>query len=460
MLLLAAAIFFGEPVPMEMPRAEAYQVREKGVCRLEDRFVREDLWISRTVEGRWVDPDGRGFTLARLAVLPPAVGRNATVTRTAHVADEVRLSRKDRQGLKDAIERLSPVPVAEEPRRARQLPRGFAAVEYWQDVTNQTEVICAFLPEKARVWHLAIWELVEGDNPYERIGVFEDEFLGRDWRAWIARPKSEKPFPGENRERALLRADARHSVAAYPSWHVTDAHEFTVLDALPSTSGVVIAFTNELSRLRAAYAAALPSTIDGSNVLCVARIYGNRQDYLAAVPAEMAWSAGYWSPQRRELVTCAGSDSLFRTLRHEAFHQYLSYATGMVEASPWLNEGYAEYFEDTESLDWEGGIEKTPEALAAAANAIPELLQMDYGAFYSGTDRERFMKYRLAWSIAVFLEKGARKVRFDPFRDLKQTYMKTLLERRDMQEATTAAFGSEDNLKLFVAEWLRFWKER
>ena len=91
---------------------------------------------------------------------------------------------------------------------------------------------------------------------------------------------------------------------------------------------------------------------------------------------------------------------------------------------------------------------------------VVPLLMMDYDAFYAGTDRERMLKYRLALSIVVFIEEGASKVRFEPFKDLKRDYMKALFETRDMQKATAAAFRNKDQLKLFVSEWAKFWKEQ
>ena len=50
MLLLAASLLFTDPLPLDMPRAEGYLVRERGVCRLEDRFNKLDLWVSQSVD--------------------------------------------------------------------------------------------------------------------------------------------------------------------------------------------------------------------------------------------------------------------------------------------------------------------------------------------------------------------------------------------------------------------------
>ena len=147
---------------------------------------------------------------------------------------------------------------------------------------------------------------------------------------------------------------------------------------------------------------------------------------------------------------------MLKTIRHEAFHQYLSYATSMISVSPWFNEGYAVYFEDEEAAAWDlGEVEVNVDELA---QALPALLLMDQSQFYDGSNLERRVKYRLAWSIARFIEKGAPEVRFQPFKDLKKRYVEALLKTHDMQKATAYAFVNKDNLDLFVREWKKFWK--
>jgi len=207
----------------------------------------------------------------------------------------------------------------------------------------------------------------------------------------------------------------------------------------------------------------MPSPIDGSNVLAVARIFASRAEYLDALGqndhGDMEWSAAYWSPQRRELVAYLpedGSEKLLETIRHEAFHQYFSYAASMISTSPWINEGYAQYFEG--GPDGPSSVDATD--LVLYADFLPTLMVMDYDDFYSGTDEERRMKYRLALSIAYFLEKGASEVRFDPFKNVKRDYVKALVVYKDMVKATTVAFKDQDTLDLFVREWKKFWKEK
>lgn len=473
--LLAASRFFTNPAPLEMPRAEAFFVREAQCNRLEDRFMRIDLWTSQAVDGRWVDGDGREFLLATLAALPPAVEQFGTLTRAAYAAERVPIARRDLERVRAAVERIASVELSERGRRPDTMPRRYKDVDYWH-AEEDGAVVCAFLPEGEDVWRLAVWTLAAGDSFRDSLKAFEEEFLRKEFWEWRERHPApagtEQSAGGPSRrdqpsEADLLRADARHSVFAYDGWRATDAATYVVLDDLPPTSRFVDALTNELPRLHRAYAAAMPTPLDGTNALCVARVYASRREYLDVLEADgatnMEWSAAYWSPLRRELVAYLptdGDDGLLRTIRHEAFHQYLSYATATIPCSAWLNEGYAQYFEDPESLDWSTGFDMTPELLKLLAADIETLLAMGYKDFYAGSDFERRVKYRLAWSLAVFLERGDSRVRFDPFRKWKADYFETLFETRDPRQATAAAFRRPADMETLRAEWRRWWTAR
>ena len=469
MLLTLISLFFTNPAPLDMPRAEAYLVREGGVSRMEDRFNRMDLWLSQALIGRWIDEEGRMFLLSALDTCPPTISRTDTQTRVDYESrrtpmKRVRANADFPAAFKDAIAILAPCDVMEKPRSPRQLTRGYKEVYYWQNPTNYSDIICTFLPERTNVWFLASWSLAEGDDYSTQMDAFEDQFLRKEFKPFLESHSSSLNIRPSS-ERELLRRDAHHSIAAYSNWHFTGAEEFAVLDDLQSR-GVVETLTNDFPVMRAKYAAAIPSPLDGSNVLSVVRIYANRDEYLDALEADgmtnMAWSAAYWSPQRRELVahlSANGEQELLRTIRHEAFHQYLSYAASMISGSPGFDEGYAQYFEDEENADWGEGFDVKDENIDRMVAAIPSVLLMDYEQFYGGSDLERRFKYRLAWSIVRFIEKGADDVRLKPFEGLKKRYMDALIETRDMQRATSAAFKDADLLKKFIAEWKKFWKK-
>lgn len=458
LILLSASLFLTTPAPLEMPRADAYLVKVDGRRRLEDRFDVMDLWTSQTVEGRWIDDDGRVFMLSRLEYRAPSVRDGVTSTRADARAGRVRLDKRDKDGLVDAIGLLSPVDLPEVPLTPRQMPRGYRDVDYWQG-TNTSAIVCSFLPEKGDVWYLASWLLAEGDDLPDSIRAFEEEFLVKEFPKrfdFKAKTREPKRIPSE---RELLRADARHSVSNYPTWHWTDSVEYAVLDDLSVRRDFIDGVTNALASVRREFDETMPNVLDGTNVLCVARIFATRDEFLEAAGEDMSWSAAFWNPSRRELVAClppvGGQAELMKTLRHEAFHQCLSYATSMISASPWFNEGYAQYFEDPsdDRFEYASSVE-------LLAPLLPAVMKMNLEQFYAGSDDERHLRYRLAWSIVWFLEKGADKVRFQPFKEVKRDYFMTLLATKDPIAATAAAFQSSDLLVKFCDEWVRYWKER
>ena len=455
---LAASLFLTNPFPLDMPRASSFLIQEHGLSRLEDRFSKVDLWVSKSVDGRWMDEAGRVFMLAHLATRPPRADDDTTLTRVDFLSSEDKIDRRDEKAAREAIQALSPIEIADEPEKPRHRLRGFREIEYWQG-TNESAVVCAYRLEKEEISRLAVWVLAEGDKIDEAVRRFEEKFLETD-DARFSLPKATAEREKSN-ERALQKADVAHSVAAYDLWHVTDGDDWVLLDALSGDRDFVTTLTNELFLMRKAYAAAVPTSLNLSNTLSVLRIYASRADYLDALSLagldEMTWSAAYWSPMRRELVAYLPSDGeekLLETIRHEAWHQYLSYASSFLGVSPWLNEGYAQYFEG--GADGPATFERLDFALFA--DLVEPLLKMDYAAFYAGSDEDRLLKYRLAFSLVYFLEKGAPKVRFEPFKNLKKDYFNALLETRDMLRATEVTFKDEAFRKKFVSEWKTFWE--
>ena len=274
-------------------------------------------------------------------------------------------------------------------------------------------------------------------------------------------------------EEELLRADVRAQVVNYDEWTSTDSADVTVLDNLTPDirRPFVAALTNNLPRLRRAYAACVPSPLVGTNALAVVRVFRSREEYLGYVGIEQKWTAAIWSPERRELVlyhTGESAEKLLTTVWHEAFHQYIAYAGSMIESSPWFNEGHAQLFEHSH-FDRRGeivfdGNERAFDYIrrnaVELAEILPSVMLMDYREFYSGDQDTIVAKYHLAWSIAYFLEVGAPELRFRPYDSLRADYMKALIETKSMHAATTKILGDEKSRDAFVAAWRAFWREQ
>ena len=468
--------------PFALPKAAAYLVTSStGARRLEDRFDVFDLWESATLRGRWVDDEGNQLQIARLFACPPTDPPGTVCTRRAFydalsrkTINPRRIDQRD-----EAATAIAPVDVRGpvKPRRSQRL--NLTDIVYYPS-TNDHALVCAFRPRtpergEATGWYLASLVAAPRANMDEVQAWFDEDFLDRIYvpnaRARSVPAAAVLP-PDDATEDELLWRDVRGNVVNYDDWHSASAEDVLVVDNVdPAPRGPFIAsLTNNLPRLRRAYARCVPSALSATNKTAVVRVFRSREEYLAYVGVEQKWTAALWSPVRRELVLYlpeGGTDQLLHTVWHEAFHQYLAYAGSMIDSSPWFNEGHAQLFEHSH-FDRDGAIVFDRDAQAEAyvrqyaaelAQYIPAVLEMDYAAFYDGTQEEIAAKYRLAWSIAYFLEVGAPKIRMRPFENVRADYLKELVRTRSMHEATAAVLN-DDRREAFAAAWLDFWKHQ
>ncbi|MGN0852055.1 MAG: hypothetical protein ACI4Q3_01615 [Kiritimatiellia bacterium] len=468
-------------LPLDPPKAASYLVSEKGGQRLEDRFEIADLWLNLALRGRWIDSSGNQLFLARLGVQALSEAPGTVMTRTSFYAylAEWPLNPKDARQRDRAVMDISPIDVerAVRPRRSRR--KNLLELTAYA-TTNENALVYAFRPRnpergETADWYLAVLLAADGESMGEVRARFDEDFLDRiSVPARRARPSPVVPsLPAPDLpEGELLRRDLARSVANYDAWQCTSAADVLILDNLDAGTrkGLVPALTNGLARLRREYARTVPSPLVATNQLAVVRIFRSREEYLAYVGVEQKWTSALWSPLRRELVLHHQDGEVGELLKivwHEAFHQYLSYAGSLISASPWFNEGHADLFANSH-FDHRGSLvfDRDPAAAAyvkayaeALAKALPDLLQMDYREFYAGAQDEVLAKYRLAWSLAYFLEVGAPGIRFQPYADLRSDYMENLVRTRDMSAATRAVLPAGE-MEKFIAAWLDFWRRQ
>ena len=470
-----------------MPRATAYLKGEDGEQWLEDRFAVFDLWRAESIRARWRDADGSRLCVCRIRRKIPDDPGGETRTRSDfedHYAASM-LGKKDLDHLDEAVYILAPAAITRRVSPRRSQRQNLSAL--WQyETTNENAFVFAFRPRtETRVepdWYMAA--LISDDpDAGEKFDQWLDdvEWLppaksadksGKRKAGASARRGGRRKFPDADREVELLARDYRRSVVNYEDWHFTSASNLVVVDNMAEVDGrpFIAALTNGLPRMQAAYREALPSPLAIDTHIAAVRIFRSRSEYLAYVGGDMKWSAALWSPQHRERVLCydeRGAESLLRTMWHEALHQHLDYACSMKQTPPWFNEGHAELFEHTH-FDMDGNIVFDPDPAAAPqiqANAaalaemLPQLFDMDYPEFYAGTNEERILKYRLAWSLAYFLQIGAPEVRFQPFKDLRTDMMRATIRTGRRDEATRVVLTDAMRRDL-VDEWLAFWKKQ
>lgn len=465
--------------PLPLPRAQAYLVTEGGRAWLEDRYDLFDLWSAFSLRGRWRDDGGNVLCLARLAASVPTDAPGTVSLRRNFYSNLVSLDVKHEDARNLAIQYLSPVETGD-PVRSRRAQRKNLKDLWCYPTTNDHALVFAFRPRTPEKKETPVWFLVAllaaPDMDMDEVRArFDEDFLDRiNVPVLQSRPKpATPPFPpSEANENALLQWDMRSSVANYDEWLCSQTDDVLVLDDLSSVqrASLVGEITNSLPRYRRAYAHCIPSPLSATNQTAIVRVFKEREDYLAYVGVEQKWTAALWSPLHRELVLyhpVQGNTELLKTIWHEAFHQYLSYAGAMMLAAPWFNEGHAELFEYSH-LAPDGAVvfDRNPEAASYVqayatelAEVLSDILDMDYDDFYAGALEDIRSKYHLAWSIAYFLEVGAPKLRFRPYEHLRADYMQALIRTKSMHEATQAVFSATPREK-FVAAWLDFWKRQ
>jgi len=265
------------------------------------------------------------------------------------------------------------------------------------------------------------------------------------------------------------RMAARKSIANMKDWWYAETPEYIFLSNIRSATGksLVKELQTSMPVLRGAFSKLIPPFEQAADV-SVVRICETEETYKQYVSKNIEWSVGVWNPMRRELVILSQGKDKERTLdiiRHEGFHQYLFYATRMIENASWFNEGHACFFE-TAVIDNKGHVE-IPEGkrcehllrnLDLAASQIPKLIHLSYSAFYSGTDEQRSLNYTTAWALVYFLRKGAPAENMTAYTGILDTYLKTLAATQDSEAASTAAFENINMMK-FQSDFKNFWKK-
>ncbi len=213
--------------------------------------------------------------------------------------------------------------------------------------------------------------------------------------------------------------------------------------------------------------------------LSTVRVFATREgynEYMKGATGESGErSIGLWSPSHEELLILdmgnSARNETLKTMRHEAFHQYLHYATGNGQHALWFNEGHACFFENV-SYDtkknyvriWDDPKDRRPAAVASNpekyARLVKDILMLDHAAFYAGTLHEVNDKYAAAWAAVYFLQKGAHSFQeFADYRGVVPAYLAAMKEGKSANEATRIAWECVSQ-RDFVADFVKFWGKR
>lgn len=275
-------------------------------------------------------------------------------------------------------------------------------------------------------------------------------------------------------ENANSRDAAHKSIAHLKGWWAADSTDYVFLSDLKSANGksLIRDLQGDLPALRLAFVKIVPPYGEMKDVAIV-RIFEAKSDYERYVGPGMAWSIGCWSPLRRELCAVSqGQDkaakaATLKILRHEAFHQYLFYASEFRSSSVWFNEGYACFFEVAE-IDSQGRVSVgvNPGLLDVllydingVTQLVPEMIKMDQMASEKLIDRELLaQRYALAWAIVYFLQRAELLEKNGPYAKILATYRASWAETKNPAEASKQAFNGIE-MTTFQADFCAFWRK-
>lgn len=264
---------------------------------------------------------------------------------------------------------------------------------------------------------------------------------------------------------------AKSSIANMDGWWSAQAPGYLFLSNVKSSHGkkMMRRLQRELPVMRRMMEQLIPGDGNVSDV-CVVRVFADAAAYRSYVGAGQEWSSGCWIPMRRELVAlyqnAQGRQSeveILNTLHHECLHQYLFYALQQNELSLWYNEGHACLFENShvdarervifeKDTTWHYKLIRSN--LSKAALLLPRVLEMDHAAFYAGGEKERALKYAIAWGVVYFLYFGQKQ--YPRYSQILSRYRQALLETGNCKTANEIAF-KEINRNRFASDFITYW---
>lgn len=426
--LKAKVLAASQGVPAPTPQTKQYMLTRGGVKTQVKWYAVEDLWRLRAFAGEWKDKKGNVLRLARVKSLVP-----------------------------DAIPGAPSIPG---------MPAGEGEKESIDKALDAAEQ--AFKGDDAE---LAAWLKAWGDDGKGKI----IDVKGRRYYVSFKFAEIVKPADQEKLLKAFEKSVSAMTggVSANNSsmkWWETENPQYLFKTDLDKAKGgkFVTTAMRLMEAMRKSYEFYVPpqKTLGKCSVRVFKTLAGYR-DYRASTGDQDQMSCGLWDPSRDELLVAAENpEQAQNTMRHEAFHQYLHYATGNGWHAMWFNEGHACFFENvkynpaknTVKVVDEGNrsmwVSKNPELYARQIKAI---LRMDRTAFYSGDVNTH---YCTAWALVYFLEKGAyASDEFAAYRTIVPKYLELTGKGMDAQEATAQAWEAVEGRDV-AADFLKFWKEK
>jgi hypothetical protein len=146
----------------------------------------------------------------------------------------------------------------------------------------------------------------------------------------------------------------------------------------------------------------------------IVRVCKNKNEYIGYGGKE--GSLGYWWDLTKEFVffrnVAMGENLTMKTLRHEAFHQYIHFQVGCALGS-WFDEGQACFYEGCEpagrKLKIKPSVSRREGMQRALVNGKYTPLERFVDLHHTAFMEEALLHYAQAWSLIYFLREGKRE---------------------------------------------------
>jgi hypothetical protein len=287
--------------------------------------------------------------------------------------------------------------------------------------------------------------------------------------------QEDKAGKKESKQFAHSRRLATATITGMKSWWYSDTENYIFLSNLGDNSKPLInKMQSDIERYRKAYATLIPPR-KPINDVSIVRAFASEKEYKNYVGPDCEHFGGVWMARRKEMILCPVErmkpHDLYRymlhLMYHEAFHQYIHYALDHVDTSAWFNEGHAELFESSrtvngkiEAVENPHHVELVLKALAGKNDPIQPLLRMSYSNFsIDKNQKTTHRNYAMAWALVYYLRKGAPLEQPANNAGILDRYTDNLWDTKDPLKATERAF-SHVNQYNFRKDFTAFWKSK
>ena len=254
------------------------------------------------------------------------------------------------------------------------------------------------------------------------------------------------------------------SISGVPNWNYVEFRDYLILTDINSKL-ILSKIVPYLIKNEKIYKKLFPLKLKQKTK--VLRVFSKSADYKSYVGPQLEWSCGLWSSSKDELVMYYSGEqskwnTFLETLRHEGFHQFLSYQLNPVVAPAWFNEGFATYFEGLKykgfsafNVQATGRIRKLKAFFLKNKKRpfMKELLSKSYSQFYD--EKHLDDNYPLAWGLTFFLMKGCKVMNMQKYYGVLNRFYSTLGKTSSINKATEAAWGGI-NLTEFEKDFSNF----